>query len=455
MIGKLARDESGMTMGLVVIMIVLIGVLGAGLLTFVRTGLNSVVEVNQGQKALEVADAGVQAAQRQLVTDNDAVTNYDGVSDSPWSYCYMQTGCTSATPTTPGSAGMTIDTGTGSARVTILTIGGVSPTFRVISEGTVGNAKRKVEAILRIRSKVTFPRAYLTRNNLTLTGSASPSGVSFFAMGNANGNNKPMSGDDGYYLKWAATPDSGSYPNAYNERARDSALAGIGALGTVTDVPNPGRSYGSNTCPAIVRNYATDSPPAGCATKMAFPFYVPTDAEDREQLEVLRQRALTQETRTRPLYIDSDPGNQRRDPGLLPGNQPINDWPSGSDFGTVRFYAYAAYNSSNTVSYSVPFPCGDETAKGIIAVENGDFKYAANNAFNGAVIVRAYNASGASIPTQGKFEANGTPCLKGYANSGGDMTISGNINAGQVPDLANQVVFRDNAGRISWRELYE
>ena len=58
-----------MALGLAVIMIVLIGVMGAGLLTFVRSDLEAVVEVNQGQRALSLADAGVQAARRQLRSD--------------------------------------------------------------------------------------------------------------------------------------------------------------------------------------------------------------------------------------------------------------------------------------------------------------------------------------------------------------------------------------------------
>ncbi|MBA3790042.1 MAG: hypothetical protein H0X23_02215, partial [Rubrobacter sp.] len=54
---RFIRDETGMTMGLTVIMIVLIGVMGAGLLTFVSTDLNAVIEVNRGQRAMELADA--------------------------------------------------------------------------------------------------------------------------------------------------------------------------------------------------------------------------------------------------------------------------------------------------------------------------------------------------------------------------------------------------------------
>src|SRR5829696_532070 len=51
-------------------MVVVVGVLGAGLLTFVATDLQSVVEVNQGQKAFDIADAGVQLAKAQLRKDS-------------------------------------------------------------------------------------------------------------------------------------------------------------------------------------------------------------------------------------------------------------------------------------------------------------------------------------------------------------------------------------------------
>ena len=66
---RFVKDESGMTMGLAIIMIVLIGVMGAGLLTFVSRDLNTVIEENRGQRAFEVADAGIGAAKRQLASD--------------------------------------------------------------------------------------------------------------------------------------------------------------------------------------------------------------------------------------------------------------------------------------------------------------------------------------------------------------------------------------------------
>ena len=66
---RLVADESGMTLALAIMMIVIIGVMGAGLLTFVNSDLNTVKEENRGQRAFEMADAGIGAAKRQLYSD--------------------------------------------------------------------------------------------------------------------------------------------------------------------------------------------------------------------------------------------------------------------------------------------------------------------------------------------------------------------------------------------------
>ena len=46
---RFVDDESGMTMALAIMMILLIGVMGAGLLTFVSRDLNTVIEENRGR----------------------------------------------------------------------------------------------------------------------------------------------------------------------------------------------------------------------------------------------------------------------------------------------------------------------------------------------------------------------------------------------------------------------
>src|SRR5438270_4277273 len=110
MLDRLVKDESGMTMGLAVIMIALIGAMGAGLLVFVRNDLETVVQVNQGQRALNLADAGVQAAKRQL--RSDAVpAHYDGnkAENVEWAYV-APSGAT---------AGKTLSLDEGSAKVTV------------------------------------------------------------------------------------------------------------------------------------------------------------------------------------------------------------------------------------------------------------------------------------------------------------------------------------------------
>src|SRR5215208_6134150 len=88
---RLVKDEAGMTMGLAIIMIVLLGVMGAGLLTFASRDLNTVVEENRGQRAFEMADAGIGVAKRQLISDCVGVQSatcsalYGATGTSPWS----------------------------------------------------------------------------------------------------------------------------------------------------------------------------------------------------------------------------------------------------------------------------------------------------------------------------------------------------------------------------------
>src|SRR5215212_6846748 len=74
---RFVSDESGMTLALAMMMVLLIGVMGAGLLTFVNSDLNTLTEENRGQRAFEVADAGIEAAKRQLASNVDR-TIYDG-----------------------------------------------------------------------------------------------------------------------------------------------------------------------------------------------------------------------------------------------------------------------------------------------------------------------------------------------------------------------------------------
>jgi len=147
---RLRKDESGMTLGLALIMILLIGVMGAGLLTFVSGDLNAVIEVNRAQRAFEMADAGVAAAKRQLTShcggDAGCGVYYDGGADDiQWSTFYVGDA---------GVGGMWLTDLDGSLttsdRVNVaIEYRPDTADFKVISTGYYGDARRKIEAIFK------------------------------------------------------------------------------------------------------------------------------------------------------------------------------------------------------------------------------------------------------------------------------------------------------------------
>jgi hypothetical protein len=146
---QFVKDESGMTMALAVIMILLLGVMGAGLLTFVMRDLNTVVEQNKGQRAFEVADAGIEAAKRQLASGVDW-TQYDDASPADnIQWAKSSDGITlndlDGDAATPDSVTVTIQHNG--------TAGESDEFMRVVSTGTYGTgngtAKRRIEAIFK------------------------------------------------------------------------------------------------------------------------------------------------------------------------------------------------------------------------------------------------------------------------------------------------------------------
>ena len=70
MIRRLLPEERGMALGLAIIVVVIIGVMGAGLLTFVASDLEAVVAVNRGEQAFELAEAGIEVAKAHLASDS-------------------------------------------------------------------------------------------------------------------------------------------------------------------------------------------------------------------------------------------------------------------------------------------------------------------------------------------------------------------------------------------------
>lgn len=152
----------------------LIGVMGAGLLTFVAANLDAVVEVNQGQRAFEMADAGIRIAELQLVSESTP-DHYDGgANDVQWSL--SQSGVTLNE----------LDESAATTDSTTVTIGYASSAghFRVVSDGRYGDARRKVEAIFETAGGSNGIRAYYTPGDINIQNSNESDairGVSFFS----------------------------------------------------------------------------------------------------------------------------------------------------------------------------------------------------------------------------------------------------------------------------------
>lgn len=164
MTGSPGRDESGVALGLAVIVVVLVGVLAAGLLAVVRGDLEGTVQTSRGQRALHLADAGAQAAAAQLRADaTPGHYDADGAGNTGWAYVSPD----------GGAPGETLTPSAGAATVTVRYLlpartaaqqrderhapervpAGLPDYpdrdfFLVVSEGSSGGTRRKVEVIL-------------------------------------------------------------------------------------------------------------------------------------------------------------------------------------------------------------------------------------------------------------------------------------------------------------------
>jgi type II secretory pathway component PulK len=124
MIRGLQPEERGMALGLAIIVVVIVGVMGAGLLTFVATDLEAVVAVNRGEQAFELAEAGIEVAKAHLANDS---------SPADWSSDELH------------MAGMV----EGSVSVTV-EYDAESQSFEAVSTGVYRETNRKLEATFSI-----------------------------------------------------------------------------------------------------------------------------------------------------------------------------------------------------------------------------------------------------------------------------------------------------------------
>jgi hypothetical protein len=234
MVQRFLRDESGITLGLAIMMILLISVMGAGLLTFVSRDLNTVLETNRGQRAFEVADAGIAAAERQIeldcIGDSACRTSYDGgEADIQWSV--TEGGVT--LNDLDGDGNVTTED---NATVTIEYREFIDATndFRVISTGTYGDSKRKIEAIFEPIAdggggggNVVNP-AYYTPSDIKLSADAT-GGVQLSGMSLFSGRNIIIDG-----ITSANGTEATSLPNEYR-----STQSPIDILNIVNSGPKP------------------------------------------------------------------------------------------------------------------------------------------------------------------------------------------------------------------------
>jgi Tfp pilus assembly protein PilX len=120
MIRRLLPEERGMALGLAIIVVVIIGVMGAGLLTFVATDLEAIVAVNSGEQAFELAEAGIEVAKAHLANDP---------SPADWS-----SGELHMAGMVEGSVSVTVEYNT------------ESQSFKAVSTGAYRETNRKLEA---------------------------------------------------------------------------------------------------------------------------------------------------------------------------------------------------------------------------------------------------------------------------------------------------------------------
>ena len=500
MVKQLVRDESGMALGIAIFVMVIVGVMGAGLLVFVRNDLEAVVEVNQGQKSFDVADAGTQVAKQQLL--GDKVPSHYDVEDL--TACDTNSGDPDdatdtandipRSPSTenwaPGAGGQTRTFAGGQFTVTIQWLnqdptapaGCIAPKttlspvpgvdyFKVISTGKHGNATRRIETIYETYN-LNVPRAYYTPGKINIAGTACIDSVSLFTSSTAvdaidfDGSGGCSSGGhikgpDLAYGDWNkppfnTTPRSG--PDCSMTRADGTVVtktcAGVAAVGGVKDSTRLGSlDYDSTTTPKFVQ---TPSSPQS-TNEITFPFDLGSQPDANR---------LCDEAKAQGHYVTDDTTSTSTDfPNTKWSNTTgIPSWPSPSTNQTVVCYEFTNLGNSHTLRWTVtgnetlaaPYDaCKGPIRKGTLVIKNGGFsiKSGSNVAlFRGVVVTRGPEAAQSS--EVGDATLTGNNCLDGFVNSTGTIKIAGAV----IPASSEEANDRPGFYGVrtwSWRELYE
>lgn len=478
-----------MALPIAIMMVVIVGVMGAGLLTFVVTDLRTVVEVNQGQKAFDIADAGVQLAKAQLRKDSFR-QHYDMFRDndciepsgirvgpaadnwSPSTETWQDNSNCSGTQTSRATTdvGVTRNFGGGKFRVTIQCYpqyqdpspspcSGISDPppepyakandrkfFKIISRGyssVSGNgAVRKIEAIYYTGKIGQVPPAYFTPKNINFNGGPALKRLSFFAGGNITGTTQGSITKDrtttALYGDWNNPP--------YNTVGRIKPPAdgggpavgvGFGALGFVcggstcsgSDLVADGYyDYDSTTgSKGQNKKFVLKSDPTAAlgSNEISFPFDPGTAISNPSTVV---SSALLDE-----LKAAAQEQNNYFTPG---GAITITSWPGP---GAIYFV------DGQDVTFKVN---STPAASGVLVVRNGNFTLSnASSGFKGIVIVIGNGTS------TGNYTTIGNTALDGFAIASGSLTFGGDVTPNTTTDYTNLLNLY-NVKLWSWRELY-
>ncbi|QIN82966.1 hypothetical protein GBA63_10115 [Rubrobacter tropicus] len=495
------RGEAGIALPMAIFVMVIVGVMGAGLLVFVRNDLETVVEVNRGQRALEIAEAGVMAAKQQQLSDvvrqhydNDYTNDCSpgrriGADWSPSATVWADPStCSGATVTR--QPGVSREFGGGRFNVTIRCFdqlndpvsdpcGGVDEDapvsveagkrsyFKITSTGYYPadgtGAVRTVQAIFHT-NRLDVPTAYYTPQTIRFNGNVDLSGVSFFAgedivLGNADLANGPAD-PAALYRDWDTTNPLNFTPTSnLNTSPRRTApdpasprvdKAGLGAEGLICN--SAGNCDGpSDSVADGINNY--DSTTATRGSQQRFVRKLPDDLDDPNpaktishpfdpyaefDLTSLEQIARSQCVGGACNYYE---GSVNIDDSPTSGSDV--QYPENSTDQTV-FYVDA---KGGDVTYTASFPSGP--GKGLIVVENGDLDIRnSSNGFDGVIIVTGNGT------TTGSYTNSGNRTVKGFVIAENEMTIGGTVDPFSVVGEFSQRAGFYNMRQWSWRECY-
>ncbi len=485
------RDETGIALPVAIMMVVIVGVLGAGLLTFVVTDLNSVVEVNQGQKAFDIADAGVQLAKAQIRKDSfrrhyDTIRSNDcdeGIRVGPaadnWSPSTEtwtnNTNCSGSALTRPASdVGVTRNFGGGKFRVTIQCYSqyqdpspspctGITETppepftkasdrkfFKITSTGyssvSGGGAVRKIEAIYYTGKIGQVPPAYYTPKDIYFNGGAALKRLSFFAGGKITGTTQGSITEDrtttALYGDWNNPP--------YNTVGRIKPSADGGGPATGVGFGALGLVCGGSTC-------ASDSDSAA----NGYYDYDRTTGTKGQNKKFILKSDPTAALGTNEISFPFDPGTAISNPStvvpaalieeLKEAAQEQNNYKTPTSALTINTSDWPGPGAIYFVDgQDVTFKVNrTPLASGVLVVRNGNFEINnASNGFKGIIIVIGNGT------TTGNFKTIGSTALDGFAIASGSLTFGGNVTPNTSTDYTNLLNLY-NVNLWSWRELYQ